>query len=42
MHELLTFAGDHPVLTFSIIVVLVIAVLAHLSERLDRKYGERF
>lgn len=40
MEAFLTFIGDHPILTLGIVAILAIAVLAHLSERMDRKYGD--
>jgi hypothetical protein len=42
MHELLSFIGDHPALTLGIVFIITIGVCAHLSERLERKYGGRF
>jgi len=41
MHELLAFIGSHPVLSFAVFVVVVIAVLAARSEYLDRKHGDQ-
>lgn len=41
METLITFIGDHPILTLGIVAIVSIAVLAHLSERLDRTYGDR-
>lgn len=40
MDSILTFIGAHPILTLGIVAILAIAVLAHLSERMDRKYGD--
>jgi hypothetical protein len=42
MHELLSFIGAHPILTVIVVAIITIGVCAHLSERLERKYGGRF
>lgn len=42
MIEVLNWISANPKMALGILVIVAIAVLAHLSDWADRKYGERF
>jgi len=39
--SILSFIGEHPILSVIVVAIITIGVLAHLSERMERKYGDR-